>query len=243
MILPLIAACLSFTLPDAPLVRAAHHEVSSTSADVVVDTTWVLGAMPEPGAVFVLAAPLPRDTTVEGAQPEFGDDGRIAALRLDAPCKRCVLRTTTAWTRVEHDDALPLLVASPVGVHRITLDPDVSFRPAAELGLVTELGFTAPAGFGFSDRAYVDDVLEIAAPRFGAYYLRAEEVAEAGGVVGVVRRREDAHRRTALFAGAVFLALCGAAAWEYRRARKRAELERAEAILEAEYADLDTKDE
>jgi hypothetical protein len=241
MFFPLIAACFTVALPEAPLVRAGHHDVSSTNADVVVEATWVLQETPDPEAWFVLAAELPRDTTIEGAQPEFGADGRIVALRLDAPCMRCVLRTTTPWTRVATVGALPLPVPAKAGVHRITLDPDVSFRPAAELGLVTELGFTAPAGFGFADRAYIDDVLTIDAPRFGAYYVRVEEIAEAGGVVGKIRRREDAHRRTALFAGAVFVVLCGAAAWEYRRARKRADLERAEAILDAEYADLDTK--
>lgn len=243
MFIPFIAACITFTLPEAPLVRAGHHDVSSTNAEVIVETTWVLQEIPEPDAWFMLAAELPRETTIEGAQPEFGADGRIVALQLDRPCTRCVLRTTTSWTRVATEGALPLPVATKAGVHRITLDPDVSFRPAAELGLVTELGFTAPVGFGFADREYIDDVLAIEAPRFGAYYVREEEIAEAGGVVGNVRRREDAHRRTALFAGAVFVALCGAAAWEYRRARKRADLERAEAILEAEFADLDTKDD
>jgi hypothetical protein len=85
----------------------------------------------------------------------------------------------------------------------------------------------------------VDAELAVDAPALGVYYVRAEDVAQAGGLVGELVRREDAQRRTAWVAAGVFVLLCGVAAFEYRRARKRAELERAEAILEAEFAGLD----
>jgi hypothetical protein len=222
-------------------VRAGHHDISASANDVVVSTTWVLGALPEPDALFELAAALPRETAIEGAQPEFGADGRIVALRLAAPCSRCVLRSTTPWSSAKQAGALPVPVAKGNGVHRIALDPDVAFRPDAELGLVTELGFTAPAGFGFGERNRVDGLLVVDAPHLGAYYVRADDIAEAGGLVGDMERRADVQRRVAWAAGVVFVLVCGATAFEYRRARKRAELERAEALIEAEYAELEDK--
>lgn len=225
-------------------VRAAHHEVAATAADIVVESTWVMSTLPEPDALFELAAALPRDTTIEGAQPEFGADGRIVALRLAAPCNRCVLRSSTPWASAHDGGALPIPIATGPGVHRITLDPEVSFRPEPALGLVTELGFTAPPGFGLGERGRIDGVLGIDAPHFGAYYVRADDVAEADGIVGEIDRRADAQHRTAWAAGIVFVLLCGVAGFEYTRARKRAELERAEALLEAEYASLvDTREE
>ncbi len=238
----MIVLALFLALSGAPDLRAGHHEVAATPSDVVVDTTWVLERMPEPGELFELAAPLPRDTSIEGAQPEFGGDGRIVALRLSSPCSRCTLRTTAPWGRVARAGALPLPIAADRAVHRLVLDPSVSFRPGGALELVTELGFTAPAGLGFGERRHVDDLLAVDAPQLGVYYVRADDVAEAGGVVGELVRREDAQRRTAFVVAGVFALLCGVAAFEYRRARKRAELERAEAVLEAEFAALeDTK--
>jgi hypothetical protein len=88
----------------------------------------------------------------------------------------------------------------------------------------------------------VDDLLAIDAPHLGAYYVRADDVAEAGGLIGEIEQRADAQRRTAWAVGIVFVVLCGAGAFEYRRARKRAELEHAEALIEAEYAGLVDKD-
>jgi len=228
---------------EAELVRAGHHDVAATASDVVVETTWVLDALPEPGALFELAAALPRDTALDGAQPEFGTDGRIVALRLVAPCTRCVLRSSTPWSSVQQAGALPLPVASGRGVHRIALDPDVAFRPDAELGLITELGVTAPPGFGFGQRGRIDALLAVDAPHLGAYYVRSEDVVQASGLVGAIERRADAHRRTAWAAGVVFVLLCGAAGFGYRRAQKRAELERAEALIEAEYAGLADEDD
>ena len=227
---------------SVPQVRTGHHEVAGTPSDVIVDTTWVLESMAQSGAHIELAAPLPRNTTIEGARPSFGADGRIVAVRLEDSCSRCTLRTSTSWSDVEKAGALPVLVAEEPAVHRIAFDPSVSFRPDAELELVTELGFTAPAGFGLVERMRVDAELAVDAPALGVYYVRAEDVAQAGGLVGELVRREDAQRRTAWVAAGVFVLLCGVAAFEYRRARKRAELERAEAILEAEFAGLeDTK--
>lgn len=238
----MIATALVLAFTSVPQVRAGHHEIAATTRDVVVDTIWVLDAMAPAEALVELAAPLPRDTTIEGAEPSFGKDGRIVALRLRGSCMRCHLRASTPWSSVQKAGALPLLVAEETAVHRIALDPSVSFRPDAALELVTELGFTAPAGFGFHERMRVDDLLAVDAPQLGVYYVNADDVREAGGVVGELVRREDAQRRTAIVAAAVFVVLCGVAAVGYRRARKRAEIERAEAILEAEFAGLeDTK--
>jgi hypothetical protein len=234
------AMLLALPLADEPLVRAGHHDVGVTAHDVVVESLWVLSTRPEPDALFELAAPLPRTASVEGAQPEFGADGDVVALRISDGCTRCTLRVTTSWTEVKQRGALPAPVAVG-GVHRLALDPDLAFRPASELGLVTELGFTAPPGFGLRARDRVDDLLAVRSPALGAYYVSADDVHEAGGVVGEVELRAEAQRRTAWAVGIVFVVLCSAAVLEYRRARRRADVERADAILEAEYAALEKK--
>lgn len=215
---------------------AAHHEVALQGESIVVDTTWSAAAEGN----IVLAVPLPPGAVAHGATAQLDADGAIVALVLDDPdATRPTVRIEVDAATVEAAGALPLPIAVGSDMQRVRVTGSLAFRPDPALGLLVHLGHTQPAGLGHRERRAIDARLPAERPRIGAIYIPTEAIVRAGGVVGAIEPRADGRQRTAIGIGVVFVVLCGAGGWAYRRARRHAEAEHAELVLAAEFDALE----
>lgn len=210
----------------------AHHDVVLHDQQVAVTTTWSDDAVVDAEGRIVLALPLPPSITVTGATTETAVDGEVIALVLAQPH---AARPHVEVLAALDAEALPLPIAIGSQTQRVRIGDTLRFLPDARLGLVAHLGQTMPATWGRGDRAAVDARLPGERSRLGAIYLPTDAAVRAGGVIGVVEPREVGRQRTALGIGVVFVVICGAAVWAYRRARASVEAEQAELLLAAEF--------
>lgn len=232
----LASSVVLFVLASASGDIVAHHEVALYQGELAVSTTWSSREVADERGRVVLAVPLPAGVTITGAVPETDARGGVIALRLDAPGS--ALPHVELRAALDPDAGLPLPVAAASQVQRVRLDDALRFSPDASLGLVAHLGQTVPPAWHRRDRLAVDARLPGERPRIGALYVPTDAVVYAGGVLGTLEPREHGRHRTAIGIGVVFVVLCGAAAWGYRRARRSAEAEHADLVLAAEFADL-----
>lgn len=235
----LVAAVLA----QRTVAIAAQHDVTVVDDRVVVDTRWSDPSVADDDGAIELVVPLAPNTAIEGAAPRRDDDDRITALRIDPSRAHApAVRVVVPLADVEADGALPLPVATRSRVQRIAIDDGLVFRPDPALGLALHLGHTLPQGMRTRQREAVDDLLDISRARMGAMYVDTDAVERTGGVVGTIEASTVGRRRTAIATGVVFVALCGAGAAAYRRARRSAEAERADLLLEAEIDALGRRD-
>jgi hypothetical protein len=231
------SAVFALVLASGDVVAVvAHHEVALHQGEIAVSTTWSSREVADERGRVALAVPLPAGVTITGAAPETDGNGKVIALRLDVPESarpHVDLRAPLDWGA-----GLPLPVAAASQVQRVRLTDALRFSPDASLGLVAHLGQTVPPAWHRHDRLAVDSRLPGDRPRVGALYVPTDAVVHAGGVLGTIELREHGRRRTAIGIGVVFVVLCGAGAWAYRRARRSAEAEHAELVLAAEFEGL-----
>jgi hypothetical protein len=223
---------------------AAQHDVTVAADRVVVQTRWSDRSVADDQGVVDLVVPLLPGAAIEGAEVRRDDDDRIVALRIDpARANGPEVRVVVPLTDVEADGALPLPIATRSRMQRVAIDESLVFRPDPALGLALHLGHTLPQGMRTRQREAIDDLLGISRARLGAVYVDADAIGRAGGVVGAIEAGTAGRRRAAIATAAVFVVLCGAGAVAYRRARRSAEAEHAELLLEAEIDALDRRSE
>lgn len=220
-------------------VRWGLHDVSLESTTVVVHSTWSLDA--EPAEPVPLASALPAQTELSGATPVRDDQGSIIALALSHG-GRTDLETRVPWSHVRRSDALPVPVPQGDSVHRVVLDPALSFSPDPALGLVAQVGHYAPASFDVVARHRFDARTDGNLRHVGAYYVRGEDLLTTGALAGHVVLQRQRMARLMLVAGGIFGFIVLGMVVIHRRLGRRVEVERAEAYLEQEFRILDDAD-
>lgn len=226
----ILAGAVSACDLSAPV--AAHHEVLLAGDRIAIDTTF--SAVDDGELRMELAVPLPASAIVSGAHAEIGAAG-ITALVLDATHdRRPAVRVEVDATDMEGNGELPLPIVCSTVMQRLRVGDDLAFRPDPRLGLVVHMGRTQPATMSTKERKGMDALLPAQRSGIGVQYIPTAAVVHQGGVLGVVERRAESKHRVALGIGAVFVVLCGGGALAYRRARREAEAEHAEAVLAAE---------
>lgn len=237
----MIAALLGVVVLASGQPRAvAQHDVTMADDHVVVRTRWSDASVADADGVIELATPLPAAAQIEGAEPMVDAAVGITALQLhDVRGDRATVRVVVALDEVQQTGALPLPVATRSVMQRVAVDDTLMFRPDPALELAVNLGFTMPLGMRMRERAAFDDALGLSGRGLGAVYVGTASIERTGGVLGVIETRAVGRRRAAIAAGVVFVALGGAGAWAYRRARRSAEAEHAELLLASEIDALD----
>lgn len=187
---------------------SAHH-VRLESETVIVESQWDDTAAP-------LGVALP-----SSARLDVLDTHR---LRMTLPL-------------VDATSAVPLPIPRGNGVHRVTFDRDAVFQPATSLELSPRGIHAVDHGVQGPDVERVDRVF--GGPLEGsARYLRSDSVREHGGAPGSLESREQRRQRLLLLAAGVFVFIVAALAALVRAVGKRAEVERADALLTAEIEQL-----
>lgn len=237
---PSVAAASPENLePD--LVQWGLHEVELQRATVVVSTRLSLDHAPE--EAIPLATPLPAEAQVHGAEPERAPDGTVVGLRPLSGHAEAVVETRVPWDHVRRSGSLPVPVPAGRSVHRVVLDPALSFSPDPALGLVAQVGHYAPADLDVVDRHRFDARTDGDLRHVGAYYVRGSDLRSAGALRGEVTLKRQRMGRAALVAGGLFGLVVLGMVVAHRRLGRHVRYERAEAFLEQEYRALEDEPE
>lgn len=217
------------------------HDVSLENATVVVRSRLaVTGTLDE---ALELATPLPADAEVLHAEPVRAADGMVTALHLHLAGGQAEVETRVPWEAVRRASALPVPVPQGHSVHRVVLDPALSFSPDPALGLVAQVGHYAPAELDVIHRHRFDARTDGHLGHVGAYYLRGTDLRTAGSLRGEVALKRQRMGRAALVTGGLFGLVVLGMVLAHRRLSRHVRYERAEAYLEQEYRDLEEHDD
>ncbi|MCA9708110.1 MAG: hypothetical protein KDK70_19820 [Myxococcales bacterium] len=226
----------------AAQVEWGLHRVELERTTVVVRSTWALVSAPT-GAV-ALAAPLPASAQLTGAEPVADATGRIVALTVPpGTTGRAALETRVPWGEVERIGSLPVPVPAGSSVHRVVLDPALSFSPDPALGLIAQVGHYAPAELDVVARHRFDARTDGNLRHVGAYYVRGQDLAPVGALRGEVALQRHRMGRAALVAGGVFGLAVLVMLVAQRRLGRHVRYERAEAYLAREFEGLEPEPE
>jgi hypothetical protein len=211
----------------------AHHDVALVDDVLVIDTRWSPATIARGHDAVALAVPLPADTKLAGAAAVRDDEDRIVAVLFDGS-EPPRLQTELPLATARDEGVLPIPVLDGCGVQRVSLDTNLGFRPDPALEMVTHLGHhVAPA----IRRRAIDR--ELGRAPLGSYYATTDAIAREHGMHGELELRADERSRTALGVAVLFVVVCGAGTIAYRRSRHRAEAERADQLLAAEFDGLE----
>lgn len=226
-----VTGCLMLVLMAQP-EGAAHH--GRVEGDRIVWSTVVWGQL-DRGQRLELVAPLPAATAlgagVEDLALARAPDGRVQALVPLARSGR--VAATLVVPRGDTGLELPLLrgaVPQRVSVESRAL----RFEPDPALGLAPYVGYRATAAVDRSAREELDARAEHALPDPGATALYVDGTRAIAGAWA----RPGVPWSVALAVGGVFAALVAALVAAHRGLAKRAQAERAEAILAEELRGL-----
>ena len=186
---------------------SAHH-VRLDAESVIVESQWDDTAAP-------LGVALPPTATLD-----ILDEHR---LRLTVPA-------------ADAARVLPLPIPEGDGVHRVTFDRAVAFRPATALELAPRGTHAVDHGVRGADVHRIDRTF--GAPQGSARYIRTSSLDAHGGVPGSLEDRERRRQRLLLVGAGLFVFVVAALAALARAVGKRAELERADAVLAREIEQL-----
>lgn len=226
----------------ADRVEWGLHRVELERTEVVVHSTWSLDRAPD--EAVPLAAPLPPSAEISGAEPVANTDGSIVALDLGlASGGEIHLETRVPWSTIRRAELLPVPVPSGHSVHRVVLDPALSFSPDPELGLMAQVGHYAPAEFDVVARHRFDAHTDGNLRHVGAYYVRGRDLDTVGAMKGEVVLQRQRQGRAALVAGGIFGLLVLGMFVAQRRLTRHVQHERAEAYLEEEFRALEQEDD
>lgn len=225
-----ITGCLMLALLAQP-EGAAHH--GRVEGDRIVWSTVVWGQL-DRGQRLELVAPLPAGTALAGDVEEMtlalAADGQVEALVPLARGGNVVLTLVTA--RGARDLAAPLLRGVP---QRVSLESRaLRFEPDAGLGLAPHVGYRAAAGIDRRTRAHLDAQVEHQLPDPGATALYVDGSRLITGAWTTPR----VPWTVALAVGGVFAGVVAALLAAHRGLARRAEAERAEALLSEELRGL-----
>jgi hypothetical protein len=258
LIVATVAATSSPNTADA-LIATAGHQAELLRDEVLWRSTFVVDTrtMPLDEHLRVrFAYPLAPDALVSVEDGALERDGsgrpvavvfRRAALSPPAYRARGSVRTLSLGVTQPIDGRGDVVLRPPFAlgkaVQRVTLSsPEgLTFRVSDALPIERRIGSTVGADVDRDARRATDRTLGDADGRLGAerLYLRASPaLVDAGGVRGELLLAPAKRRGLALAVGAAFAALLALGSALYRRFARAAELERAEAILEAEWGGL-----
>ncbi|MCA9649532.1 MAG: hypothetical protein KC501_06460 [Myxococcales bacterium] len=235
LLLPRVAAAS----PEDRVEWGLHRVELERSTVVVRSRLAVAGHLDEP---IPLAAPLPEDAELHGAEAQRAADGSVVGLRLVSDGSDATVETRVPWDEVRRRGALPVPVPKGRSVHRVVLDPALSFSPDPELGLVAQVGHYAPAEFDVVHRHRFDARTDGELGHVGAYYLRGSDLGTTGALHGEVALKRQRMGRAALVAGGLFGLVVLGMAIAHRRLSRHVRYERAEAFLEQELRALEDDD-
>lgn len=255
--LTLVAAMAAATDPS---FTTASHAAEILRDEVVWNSTYVFQSGHTAGeARLDLAWPLPRDARVvtRGTPIDLVTDasGRTVAFRI--PRDRLVPRRSRGRGTVHElriavheptpgDGAVTLHPPFAAGsaVQRVTLSSAeaVRFVPDGVLDVERRIGFTTGADVDRDDRRAVESMLGTTPGSLGGelLYLRPQTAAiSAGGLAGHLELAPAKRKELALATAGIFGGLLLLGFVLYRRLAGAAELEQAEAIIDADYRGLD----
>ncbi|MEX1365127.1 MAG: hypothetical protein AB1Z98_18505 [Nannocystaceae bacterium] len=222
------------------------HRVSLEHATVVVDSHWELAPRPteDPDDAVPLATPLPAGAEVTGARPQTAADGTTVALLLPSGAHDggVQIEVRMPLAQVERGHALPVPVPLGHSIHRVVLDPALSFSPDPALGLVAQVGHYAAPDIDVVQRHRFDSRTDGNLRNVGAYYVRGTDLREAGALRGEVALSRRRMGRAALVAGGLFGVVVLGMVLAHRRLGRSVRYERAEAYLEQELRALEDED-
>ncbi|MEM9454127.1 MAG: hypothetical protein AAGF11_08100 [Myxococcota bacterium] len=243
-----LALLMTILMPRASWAAPADrvewglHRVTLERTAVVVHSTWSLDRAPE--QAVPLAAPLPPSSELSGAEPIANADGSIEALDLQlASGGEVHLMTRVPWSTIRRAELLPVPVPSGRSVHRVVLDPALSFSPDPALGLMAQVGHYAPAEFDVVARHRFDARTDGNLRHVGAYYVRGHDLDAMGAMKGEVILQRQRQGRAALVAGGIFGLLVLGMFVAQRRLNRHVQSERAESYLEEEFRALEQYDD
>lgn len=201
---------------SGPPLDSAHH-VHLEGTQVVIDTLW------NTDTTEGFATPVPPSATVEVRDPR-------------------TLRVTLPLHDAEALDALPLLVPDGSGVHRITFDRDLTFRPSSALELTPRGTQRVSPGLRGADLRRVNGTFGDA-PRGGALarYVRTDDLQDAGGLSGRLRDTHGQRQRMLLLGSGLLVLVVAALVAIARTVGRRADVEAADALLAQEIEALDAR--
>lgn len=201
---------------SGPPLDSAHH-IHLEGTQVVVDSQW------NTNAAETFTSPLPASAVVEVR------DART-------------LRMTLPLRDAEALDILPLPLPEGSGVHRITFDRDLTFRPRAPLELTPRGTQSVSPGLRGADLRRVDATFGDA-PRGGALarYVRTDDLANAGGLSGRLRDSQGQRLRMLLLGSGLLVFFVAALLAITRAVTRRADVEVADALLAQEIEALDPR--
>ncbi|MEM7156625.1 MAG: hypothetical protein AAF799_27505 [Myxococcota bacterium] len=210
----MLAATLVLALAG-PIPDSAHY-VHLEPEHVVIDSEWSASTQ-EP-----LATPLPDDATME----VLGEH---------------TLRVTMPRDEAERDDVLPLPLPPGDGVHRVTFDHRISFRPDPSLELAPRGTRAVGRNVHRADIRRVDMAFGRPRKDTTAHYVHSEGLRGTGGFAGSLKDAKTRRQRLMLFASALFIFVVAGLMAIARAVRRRAEAEHADEILAREIDSLATR--
>ncbi|MEM6994490.1 MAG: hypothetical protein AAF721_28500 [Myxococcota bacterium] len=212
------------------VVDGGHHVTMSESGDVVVHTEWLSDGAP---STLPLSLPLPAGAAIEGIETVRNDGGLVVAAKPNG--KNVVFAVRMAAADVDALGALPLAIPAVAGTHRVTVDKGLVFDADVALGLAPRLTRAATAGVTGRPSRWLDRKLSLPTTQPGiTRYTTTADLQRVGGFVGRLQTVRARRRRLLLWAGAGFVLVVTALVAAYRRLRRGAELEQAEALLAQE---------
>jgi hypothetical protein len=186
---------------------------------------------------LAFAVPLPPGTTSD--LPALGANGRTTGLCVErALLEDGVLRVSFVEPPPVAEVGAPVAAGAAVQIVEAGDPADTAIEPTGR-GLVRHVGFFAPEAVGHPAR---EDALRLAErrgiPVESPIFVRGEDVAAGGGLAGHVVDPRARTRGSAAGVAAVFAAIVAALALAAKRLRSRASVERADALLASEIAEV-----
>lgn len=220
--------------PNDDLVIDAGHHVTLAGELIVVRSEW-LGA-PTHDAV-ALAVALPPEVVVDGIEAQRADDGSVVALGPSGG--EVTFSISLPLSQVRELGAVPTAFTAH-GTHRITFDDALTFDPSIALGLSPRRTWSVSGSVVSHPERWLDPRLESVPGAQGMVrYATSRDLMAAGGWRGQLQTTKARRQTLLVWIGAAFVVVVTALAAVYRRMQRGAEFERAEALLDAEFAALD----
>jgi hypothetical protein len=231
-----VLAALAFSSTAHARSSSSSHRVSLEQDTVVVVSTWQGDDMLD--ETVPLASPLPAETQLDGgADPIRDDAGRLVAF--SSSRSRTTFTTRLPLAQVAPQGSLPVAIPSGPALHCVHVDQSLRFSPGSELGLVAHPGHHAPVDIGERERRDLRWTLGAHDCPLGSYYVRGSDLDRAGGFVGSTQSAASWRRRIASIMATALALVVLVLVVANRRLSRQAEYERAEELLEAEFAELD----
>lgn len=210
-------------------IDAGHHVTVVDAETLQVESRWL---SQDPPGYVALRWPLPATAHVQGAEFTRDPEGRVTGVYAAGDDVSVVVRMPAAEAQAL--GAVPLVIADAPGLHRVTFDPSLSFRPAPKLGFAPHLRRATTRGVSGQDSKQLDARLGDRVGAGVARYASHGDLAQAGGFVGILQTAQERRRRLLLWAGAAFALVVAALAAAHRSLRRGADVERADAMLAQE---------